>query len=288
MNPPTPPPHSPSNAVIPDGHLRSAHAKRSLGRKAKNNLVALGSAAVLAVYFAGYYRTRAAAQRFEGEAGGRRPTVSPAVIATAPAEVGKSVAPVAVATVMSSPPVLPAASAATTSAPTVAAVNLDPAPATVPVAPPPQAVAAAPSLPESVPPPTPAPAVAIASTTPVAPATSASVVAAPASTSPTPVAAAVAVQTKWKDGTFSGWGSCRHGDIEATIEIKDGRIVSAIVSSCQTRYSCDVIAKIIPQVVARQSADVDTVSGATQSADAFYWAVTQALGNAKPVPAKAS
>ena len=97
---------------------------------------------------------------------------------------------------------------------------------------------------------------------------------------------AQATQPKWKDGTFSGWGSCRHGDLEATLEIKDGRIVSAIVSICRTRYSCDVIDKVIPQVVLRQSADVDTVSGATQSADAFYWAVTAALAKAKPEPAK--
>jgi uncharacterized protein with FMN-binding domain len=37
----------------------------------------------------------------------------------------------------------------------------------------------------------------------------------------------------------------------------------------------------VPQVAQRQSPDVDYVSGATQSADAFYWAVTQALGKAE-------
>jgi uncharacterized protein with FMN-binding domain len=93
--------------------------------------------------------------------------------------------------------------------------------------------------------------------------------------------AAPAVPSEWKDGKYSGWGSCRHGDIQALVEIKGGRIVSAVVSSCRTVYSCDVISKVVPQVVTRQSADVDSVSGATQSADAFFWAVSSALNDAK-------
>jgi len=36
-----------------------------------------------------------------------------------------------------------------------------------------------------------------------------------------------------------------------------------------------------PQVVERQSAEVDYVSGATQSANAFYFAVVDALSKAK-------
>lgn len=115
----------------------------------------------------------------------------------------------------------------------------------------------------------------------------AAVSATPVAPTPAPVQPVAAVQPKWKDGKFSGWGSCRHGDLEATIEIKDGRIVSSVVSICRTRYSVDVIERIIPQVVTRQSADVDTVSGATQSADAFYWAVTSALASAKPDAPKA-
>ncbi len=106
------------------------------------------------------------------------------------------------------------------------------------------------------------------------------------STNDLPAKPIAVTPAKWKDGKFSGWGSCRHGDIEATVEIKDGRIVSAIISTCRTRYSCNVIDMIIPQVVTRQSADVDTVSGATQSADAFYYAVSAALGRAKPDPVK--
>jgi uncharacterized protein with FMN-binding domain len=84
-----------------------------------------------------------------------------------------------------------------------------------------------------------------------------------------------------KDGTFLGWGSSRHGDIQASVEIQNGRIVSAQIAQCLTRYSCDVIDKLPPEVVARQSADVDYVSGATESADAFYDAIADALAKAK-------
>jgi uncharacterized protein with FMN-binding domain len=85
----------------------------------------------------------------------------------------------------------------------------------------------------------------------------------------------------WKDGTYSGWGYSRHGDIEAEVVIAGGRILSAVISQCRTRYSCSVIENLPPQVAARQSPDVDYVSGATQSADAFYGAVLAALGKAK-------
>jgi len=36
-----------------------------------------------------------------------------------------------------------------------------------------------------------------------------------------------------------------------------------------------------PQVVTRQSAEVDYVSGATQSSNAFYYAIVEALSKAK-------
>jgi uncharacterized protein with FMN-binding domain len=86
---------------------------------------------------------------------------------------------------------------------------------------------------------------------------------------------------KWKDGTYTGWGYSRHGDIEAAVVIEGGRIASATISQCRTRYSCSVIDRLPPQVAQRQGPDVDYFSGATQSADAFYGAVLEALGKAK-------
>lgn len=217
----------------------------------------MGSAAVLAVYSAGYWRTQAAAEQFDAaDAANRRPA-PPA-------------APLPVAVPITAAPAAAAAVVVPTPAPRPTVVALPPPPAAV--APVEEVLAAVEPVAKSLPPAAENPPVAVA--------------AANAAVEVAPKAADVP-RPKWKDGKFSGWGSCRHGDIEATIEIKGGRIVSAVVSDCRTRYSCDVIDKIIPQVVARQSADVDTVSGATQSADAFYYAVTSALAAAKPDAVKA-
>ena len=50
----------------------AAHAPSATGiRRGRNNLVTMGSAAVLAIYAAGYLRTRAAAQAIEDEANSR-------------------------------------------------------------------------------------------------------------------------------------------------------------------------------------------------------------------------
>ena len=85
----------------------------------------------------------------------------------------------------------------------------------------------------------------------------------------------------YKDGTYLGWGTSRHGDIQASVVIEDGRIKSATIAQCLTRYSCNVIADLPPQVAQRQSPETDYVSGATQSANAFYYAVVEALSKAK-------
>lgn len=63
--------------------------------------------------------------------------------------------------------------------------------------------------------------------------------------------------------------------------IEGGRIASATIAQCMTRYSCSVISQLPPQVAQRQSPEVDYVSGATQSANAFYYAVGEALSKAK-------
>jgi uncharacterized protein with FMN-binding domain len=99
--------------------------------------------------------------------------------------------------------------------------------------------------------------------------------------SPEPAPAADSNRVLLKDGVYSGWGTSRHGDIQASVEIKDGRILSATITQCRTRYPCSDIAALPGQVVKRQSPEVDIVSGATQSSDAFYYAVVEALSKAK-------
>jgi uncharacterized protein with FMN-binding domain len=106
----------------------------------------------------------------------------------------------------------------------------------------------------------------------------------PAVTAPTtaaPITDASGTVLKWRDGTFSGWGTSRHGDVEVTLIIERGRITTAAISRCLTRYSCSWIAHLQPQVVERQSPEVDNVSGATESANAFYYAVVEALKAAR-------
>lgn len=242
------------------------------GRRSKNNLVALGSAAVLAIYAAGYIRTRSAAQRLE-EPEHRRPVApdraanppaaQPAVPAPAePAgkssETPRTVAPPPTATAVTATPIAPLPVALP---PVTPAVNSAPAPAAVPT---PATTTAAPAT---------------ATAAVVVPPATPSAGNAPASATAASSAAAQPA-AKWKDGTYRAWGHCRHGDLEATVEIRGGRIYSTSISQCLTRYSCDVIDMLPGQAVARQSPEVDIVTGSTQSSDAFYDALVAALKQA--------
>ncbi|MCC7042647.1 MAG: hypothetical protein IT183_02215 [Acidobacteria bacterium] len=247
------------------------------GQRVSHGLVALSSAVVMAVYAAGYLRTQAAADRFEAEAGQRRPVApipAPAVAgASEPASPTAVEAPVATAAVVEGSTTktvaapAPEIAAALAAPPTQAPVaNPGPSRATTPAAaatvvPPVTEAAAAVTAPEA------APAVATANATatpvPVAPA-----------------APAVPAAPRYKDGTYTGWGTSRHGDIEAQVIIVNGRITSATIKECMTRWPCSWIEALPGQVVARQSPETDFVSGATQSTNAFYYAVVQALGKA--------
>jgi uncharacterized protein with FMN-binding domain len=95
---------------------------------------------------------------------------------------------------------------------------------------------------------------------------------------------ASASASKWRDGTYTGLGDSPHGDIEARVVIKDGRIVEAGIATCDTRYPCYVIDPLIHQPVERQSPNVDYMSRATESSDAYYYALVAALDNAVERP----
>ena len=269
----------------------------SSNKKVANGLVALSCGAVLAVYSAGYARTRSAAASFDVQSAERRAVApanaipeladdarpqqreivaeevglsAPAPSATPeprrePAREIASAAPVATKREVQSaaPAAIPAPAVTKSDGSAVAS------PAPVIVAPPPPSIA------------TPAPAAAI-----VQPA-AAPVAAAPGlPPPPSPKAEVAAVAPaapapKWKDGTYYGWGTSRHGNIQAEVIISGGRIASATISDCRTRYPCSVIEQLPPEVAQRQSPDVDYVSRATQSTNAFYFAVVEALGKAK-------
>ena len=89
------------------------------------------------------------------------------------------------------------------------------------------------------------------------------------------------VQRDLKDGVYTGWGTSRHGDIESRVEIRNGRIISASIAQCLTMYSVYWIAALPPQVTKRQSPEVDVISGATESSNAFYDGIVNALKKAK-------
>lgn len=244
----------------------------------KNNLVALGSAAVVAVYAAGYARTREAAAQFADESRDRppiQPAKHDAPIPEASPPKADDIAPNAKS---------PDAPAAKAKAPkTESQTSTEPKASESTAAAPKKAAEASTKADTTASPPVSA---SVAAATPVA---------APPVVAPTPppvkdtAAKAPAADTAaksdknapLKDGMFTGWGTSRHGDIQATVMVKEGKIVGAVISECLTQYSCSWISMLPQQVIDRQSAEVDFVSGATQSTNAFYYAVLNALKKAK-------
>jgi uncharacterized protein with FMN-binding domain len=211
-----------------------------VSKQRNNNLVALGSAAVLTVYAAGYLRTRSAAGTFADERAGRRhPASAPPVVAQAlPRGTPVAMPAMTMTPPAAKPPVLKSAGAAPKK-PKAAKVDSTPA---VPTA------------------------ASVDSATKAAADSAAKV---------------AADRGPYKDGVYLGWGSSRHGDIQASVEIRNGHIFAATIAQCLTRYTCAWISNLPGQVVARQSPETDVISGATQSSDAFYYAVVEALKLAK-------
>jgi uncharacterized protein with FMN-binding domain len=85
---------------------------------------------------------------------------------------------------------------------------------------------------------------------------------------------------RWRDGSYTGRGESPHGDIDVRVVIKDGRIVEASILGCYTRYPCEEIDSLLQQPLERQSADVDYVSHATESSDAYHYGLVDALKTA--------
>ena len=72
------------------------------------------------------------------------------------------------------------------------------------------------------------------------------------------------------------------GDITVTVEISGGRIVSIIADSTERDrwYFGQASDRLIPEIIEKQSTDVDAVSGATYSSEGIIGAVRAALGKA--------
>lgn len=223
------------------------------GQRISKSLVTLSSTAIVAIYAAGYHRTSSAAHKFDTQTEQRR-TVAEAIPAVPPPPVSPE--PPA-APLGDSVPSAPPLKKNNVRRPTVAN----------------RKAGSAPAEPSESPATPPAP----TSGTGVNPAAGAD------------AAPAASAQTRYKDGLFLGWGSCRHGDIEASVLVQGGKIITAAITQCLTRYSCTWISPRVPstvlpdlprEVVERQSAKVDYVSGATESSYAFADAITAALSKA--------
>jgi uncharacterized protein with FMN-binding domain len=251
-------------------------AQSGSNKKVANSLVAVSCGAVLAVYTAGYVRTRSAVDQFEAQAAERRAAdprpqrIDSPILKFRP-EVPDAPAPAPPETAS----VLPNPERDTPGKPGQI-VSAETEPAHIPAA-----IAALPTPPAETlapPPPVTAPLgahVVNPAPDPIAPAVEHKIeVTAP----PDKIAPPAPM---WKDGTYLGWGTSRHGNIQAEVVVESGRIASATIAQCRTRYSCNVIEKLPPEVAQRQSPNVDYVSGATQSANAFYFAVVDALSRAK-------
>jgi uncharacterized protein with FMN-binding domain len=76
-------------------------------------------------------------------------------------------------------------------------------------------------------------------------------------------------------------GTSRRSNVQVSIAIQAGQIASVSITRATTEYPTRLIANLPSQVVARQSAQVDMVSGATYSSQAFRGAVLQALQRAE-------
>jgi uncharacterized protein with FMN-binding domain len=100
----------------------------------------------------------------------------------------------------------------------------------------------------------------------------------PSATASSPVV--VTPRGTYKDGTYTGQGSSRRGDVAVSVAVQGGRIASVSITRSTLQYPLNVIAGLPGEVVQRQSAQVDVVSRATYSSQAFRGAVTQALSHA--------
>ena len=247
-------------------------------KKRANHLVVMSSAAVLAVYAAGYSHTRVAADRLAAQFAAPRPLFPDGVPGrpTPTADFPRSIAaqsagdPATKSHSAEGAAHLPAATPhAIESASHLPKTESSGAPAEKPAD---IAKASSPAVPMAIAvPPLAAPA--------GEPAPSATEVKSKMAVAPP--ALAVPNKPVWNDGTYLGWGHCMHGTIQASVVVEGGRIASATIVQCYTRYPCSVISMLPPQVIQRQSPDVDRVSTATESADAFYFAVVDALEKAR-------
>ncbi len=91
-----------------------------------------------------------------------------------------------------------------------------------------------------------------------------------------------AQETKYKDGTYSGAAEGFGGEIEVSVEVKDGAIdtIQIVSAENETKEYLEEAKSVTDTMIDKQTTDVDTVSGATFSSTGIINAVKVALNDA--------
>jgi uncharacterized protein with FMN-binding domain len=109
-----------------------------------------------------------------------------------------------------------------------------------------------------------------------------------ATTAPTPVIGAsssvATATTAYKDGTYTGQGTSRRGGVSVSVSVQGGAITNVQITSASTEYPVSRIASLPSSVVKQQTANVNVITGATYSSQAFKQAIQQALTVAQAAP----
>lgn len=87
----------------------------------------------------------------------------------------------------------------------------------------------------------------------------------------------------YKDGEYLGKASAYNGNVEVKVTISGGKItaIDIVKTKDDEEYFFDAQKKVIPEILEKQSTDVDAVAGATTSCEGICHAVQKALEEAK-------
>ena len=87
----------------------------------------------------------------------------------------------------------------------------------------------------------------------------------------------------YKDGECFGKASSYNGNVEVKVTISGGKItaIDIVKTKDDEEYFFDAQKKVIPEILEKQSTDVDAVAGATTSSEGICHAVQKALEEAK-------
>ena len=87
----------------------------------------------------------------------------------------------------------------------------------------------------------------------------------------------------YQDGEYLGKASAYNGNVEVKVTISGGKItaIDIVKTKDDEEYFFDAQKKVIPEILEKQSTDVDAVAGATTSSEGIAHAVEKALEQAK-------